>query len=69
MDFKLCALSRRVDLQSQSDLVIEIIIALVQLLQPQAPLILHVDMWVILPRCSLHQLKQGNTEDIQMNTQ
>lgn len=37
-------------------LIIQVIVALVHLLQSEAPLVLHVDVRVELPLCSLHKL-------------
>lgn len=39
-----------------SNLVIQVVIALVHLLQSKAPLILHMDVGVELPLCGLHKL-------------
>lgn len=44
------------DERPENDLVVEVVVALVHLLQPEAPLVLHVDVGVELPLCSLHQL-------------
>lgn len=39
-----------------SNLIVEVVVALVHLLQSEAPLVLHMDVRVELPLCSLHKL-------------
>lgn len=44
------------DERPENDLVVKVVIALVHLLQSEAPLVLHVDVGVELPLCSLYEL-------------
>lgn len=44
------------DQHRENDLIVKVVIALVHLLQSEAPLVLHVDVGVELPLCSLHEL-------------
>jgi len=43
------------------NLIVEVVVALVHLLQSEAPLVLHMDVGVELPLCSLHQLTHTHT--------
>lgn len=44
-----------------SNLIVEVVIALIHLLQSEAPLILHMNVRVELPLCSLHKLTNKHT--------
>lgn len=56
------------DEHPENDLVVKVVVALVHLLQSEAPLVLHVDVGVELPLCSLHELT-GTIKKFQFRTE
>lgn len=51
---------KQADMRFWSNLIVEVVVALVHLLQSEAPLVLHMDVRVELPLCRLHKLTHTN---------